>query len=130
MNVQMQNHVKSKNTKGFAKIKSTVTCKWRTSANGIFFIWGVVKSWDGVCPKYAIWSCVAHCWTFGRKKIGIIYEYQTINIIRQITANCTYWVWDLININSPFISNVKENIIRQNSFSASLLIPEYSNLIL
>lgn len=50
--------------KAFQPKVSTVTCKCRTSANGIFFKWGTVKSWEGVCPKYAIWSCVAHCWTF------------------------------------------------------------------
>jgi hypothetical protein len=43
------------------------------------------------------------------------------------TENSTYWVQDLININCPFVCDVKEHIIFQYSFFASLLIPECSN---
>lgn len=39
----------------------------------------------------------------------------------------THWIRDLININCPFICNVKEHVISRYSFLASLLITEHSN---
>lgn len=70
----------------FSQMKLIVTCKWRTSANGIFFKWGTVKSWDGVCPKYAIWSCVARCCTFCWYKRGKQNENKKQKIWRAIMA--------------------------------------------
>lgn len=111
--------------------EDNVTCKCRTSASGIFFKWGMVRSCDGVCPKYAIWSCVARCCTcFGKTKEKENFNQQIQKNQTDAKGNWTYWVWYLININCPFIGNVEENIICQYSFFTTLLIPGYSKLLM
>jgi len=40
------------------------------------------------------------------------------------TEKLPYRVRDLININSPLVGNVEENVICHYSFFATLLIPE------
>lgn len=112
------------------------TCSWSTSVNGILFMWGVVKSWDGVCPKYAIWSWVARCCTLynnqtkaQRREKGNIHCNWTIQCQ---TRKIIYWklsyrVSYFFNINCSFICNVKENIICCYGLSSPLFIPAHSH---
>jgi hypothetical protein len=38
-----------------------------------------------------------------------------------------YWIWNLVNINRPFIGDVKENIVCSYSFFTTLLKAAWSN---
>ncbi len=49
------------------------TCRCKTSESGILLMCGVVKSCDGVCPKYVIWSCVALRKTWKRSDVSFKY---------------------------------------------------------